>query len=61
MAASSPASHEGETVNEGTRAGEGVRDTSLNIPIDEPQVSSTPNEDAGGAQQKRFKNIKIIK
>ena len=42
-AASSPGLHEVEVMNEGPD----VRDTSLNVPVDEPQVSSTPNEDAG--------------
>ena len=42
-AASSPGLHEVEVRNEGAD----VRDTSLNVPVDEPQVSGTPNEDAG--------------
>ena len=42
-AASSPNLHEVEVRNEGAD----VRDTSLNVPVDEPQVSGTPNEDAG--------------
>ena len=41
--ASSPGLHEVEVMNEGAD----VRDTSLNVPVDEPQVSGTPNEDAG--------------
>ena len=38
-AASSPASHEGEAVNEEVQVGEDVRDTSLDIPLEEPRVS----------------------